>query len=150
VLSFPRWVSLEVHASSTSTHPAPHTQHPFPSSLTQDAKGGRCTPPYPPSQPSIPRSWVEVTGQRYAGGVSIPAPPPVPKVTSSPVSPGHRKPETEHKTQRRSFRHVRWQRRQVVRQKSQRVHTHTPGLLPPLSSSSSSSLFLAGLFVLFV
>lgn len=61
VLSFPRWVSLGVHASSTSTHPAPHTQHPFPSSLTQDAKSGRCIPP---SQPSIPRSWVEVTGQR--------------------------------------------------------------------------------------
>lgn len=77
----------------------------------------------------------------------MPAPPPVPKVTSSPVSPGHRKPEPEPKTQRRSFgssdgRGGRWSEGGVK-------GSTQPGPLAPLFSSSSSS-FLAALFVLFV
>lgn len=144
-LSFLVGYFWECMPACPQAHPAPHTQHPFPFSLTQDAKSGRHIPP---THPSIPKSWVELTGPLDICRRGVhPRPTPCPQSHQLSGLAGAQKPETERKTQR-SFRHVRWQRRQAVIQKSQGVHIH-PRLLLPLSSSSSSS-FLAGLFVLFV
>lgn len=135
------WGSCGISLLGLSAEDYSSPQSPPPAPLSLQPKGGRHPRPHSP----IPRGWVEArqpTGSR--GAVSIPSPPPVPKVTSSLVSPGHRN-KRRHKTQGSPPVRRQWQRR--VRQ--ERQGGHSPALSLPLSPPHPN-LSLPCVFVCFV
>lgn len=158
-LSDPRWASLGVHASSSTSPPCtPHPPAPLPppASLTQqDAKSGRHIPPHPPPPIHLfPRSRVEVTGPLDVWQEGCPS-PPHPLSPKSPALRPRRGTDTRDGAQ--NTKEVlpscpSCPRAEAGGRPSDggvKGSAHTPRALLPLSSSSSSS-FLAGLFVLFV
>lgn len=131
-MASPCWASLErtpPTPQSTTSTPVPPAQR-WASSPT----------PVPHPQP-LGRS--ERADRQL--GVSIPSPPPAPKVTSSLASPGHRN-KRRHKTQ--GSPPVRWQRQPRVRQ--ERQGGHTPALSLPLSLLLLFQVSLPCVFVCFV